>query len=349
MGALPFAACLVFPAAALAGLRLGGAWHLLVPAVAFVLLPLADALVGTRDFRGEPAGQARAYRAVTYAVALAQSAFLLLAAREMGRGGGVWEWTAFVLSAGIVTGGIGITLAHELCHRSSRLETLVGQALLLQVCYMHFGLEHVAGHHRRVATPEDPASARPGESLYAFLPRTIAGSWLSARAHEAARLSRKGLPAWSPENRLWVWTLLPAALVLALGAAFGPLAGVFFLMQSAVAVLLLETMNYIEHYGLRRRRLEDGRYEPVTTRHSWNSAHALSNVMLFRLQLHSDHHAYPGRRYQELRHRPESPQLPQGYPAMLLLALAPALWRRVMDPRAERARREPPVPAAAAA
>jgi alkane 1-monooxygenase len=243
------------------------------------------------------------------------------------------EIVGVVLSVGMSGGIIGITVAHELIHRQSRVDRWLGGALLAMVSYLHWSIEHVAGHHHRVATPADPATARLGESLPVFLVRSTAGGLASAWTIEAARLARHGAPSvW--KNRVLWFMLAPCALAAALGLWLGPRAVAFFFAQSLVAIALLEIINYIEHYGLVRRELSPGVYERVTTAHSWNSAHRLTNALLFNLQRHADHHVWPRRPYHMLRHHPESPQLPTGYAGMALLAMVPPLWRRIMDPRA---------------
>jgi alkane 1-monooxygenase len=204
---------------------------------------------------------------------------------------------------------------------------------LAQSGYGHFFIEHNRGHHVKVATPEDPASARLGESFYAFLPRTVSGSLRSAWELEATRLGRLGSGPWTPRNDIltaWAMTIvLYAALVAVFGIAILP----FLVIQAVIGFSLLEVVNYLEHYGLLRQHREDGRYERTRPEHSWNSNSAASNVLLYHLQRHSDHHANPVRRYQALRHVEEAPQLPTGYAGMIVLALVPPVWRRTMDHR----------------
>lgn len=226
-----------------------------------------------------------------------------------------------------------IGVAHELMHRDTWLERRLADLGMISVSYPHFCVEHVYGHHRNVGTREDPATARLGESLYAFLPRTLVGSLRSAWGIEARRLARAGRPAWGPGNRVlagWaVWAVTVGGIGLWLGA-WGVAA---FLAQGAIAVLLLETVNYVEHYGLEREIGPDGRPVRVAPRHSWNSSHAVANALILNLSRHSDHHAHPGRRYPDLRHLDDVPQLPASYPAMMILAALPPLWFAVMDGR----------------
>ena len=213
------------------------------------------------------------------------------------------------------------------------LAALAGGLLLAAVCYAGFKVEHVRGHHVHVSTPEDASSSRYGQSLYSFLPHAYKHNFLNAWRLESERLKRKGLPALHWRNELIWWYAISALFLLGFSLAFGWLGAIFFLGQSVMAFTLLEIVNYVEHYGLHRRRLDNGRYERTTPEHSWNSNFLLTNLFLFHLQRHSDHHAYAKRRYQVLRHYDSSPQLPNGYAGMIVLALFPPLWRAVMDPK----------------
>ncbi|PWY55896.1 alkane 1-monooxygenase [Legionella qingyii] len=243
------------------------------------------------------------------------------------------EFIGFSLSIGLLTGGIGITLAHELMHKNSMIDQLLSKILLVTVCYGHFFIEHVRGHHVHVATPKDPATSRLGESLYHFLPRTIIGSFRSALNLERKRLNRLGYPWYHLTNQFWWIISMPIILATALFYFGGWMVLLFFIIQSLTAFILLEIINYIEHYGLERKKLANGAYENVSIQHSWNASHWLSNMLLFHLQRHSDHHVHGARPYQLLRHIETSPQLPSGYLGMIILALFPSLWRKVMDKR----------------
>lgn len=305
---------------------LGMPWITLV--ITFLLIPLLDAAVGAPG-PGPRAVPAFARWIPRLQLPL-QIALLVQAVRIAPR----LEWgqlVVFALAVGTVTGSLGITIAHELGHRSSRLDRFIAKALLVTVCYGHFFVEHVRGHHVRVATPEDPATAPRGMSVYRFIVRSVIGSYLHAWKLEVMRLERKGRRAW-PENWVLVGTLLSLALAVAAGWAAGVHGVALFVLQAAWAFVLLEIVNYIEHYGLQRRRI-DGKYEPVREEHSWNADFTVSNWILFNLQLHSDHHAHMERPYEALRTVPGAPQMPAGYPAMVLLALVPPLWFATMDPR----------------
>ena len=345
LGFLPFGLVFVPVALAVAGLAWGGAWTWGTVAFVFGLVPLADLVLGRNTRNPEPPAYEApiayaGYRAMSWLVVPALLGLTVAAAWAVThRAFAPWELAGLVLSVGVAAGGLGITVAHELIHKASAFERTLGQLLLLNACYMHFYIEHLIGHHGRVATPDDPASARLGESFYSFFPRTVVGSFRSAWGIEAARLARLGQGPWGPANRMLWYVALPLAAAGALGAAWGPAAGAFYLAQGVVAFSLLEVVNYLEHYGLERAPLPNGRYERVAEHHSWSCANRLTNWFLFHLQRHADHHMNAMRRYEALRHFEHAPELPTGYAGMIWLALVPPLWRRVMDPRAEAVRR----------
>jgi alkane 1-monooxygenase len=242
---------------------------------------------------------------------------------------GLWVVVALGIGVGSVTGAQGITYAHELGHSRSRVDRALGWALMASVNYSHFMVEHYRGHHPRAATHADPASARRGESLWRFLPRTLAGSLRSAWALEARQL-RQLRRGWSRSALMWV-TLALAVWLVFLVAVFGPAALLFWLVQSVYAIFLLETINYIEHYGLSRAEV-NGKREPFGVMHAWNADHWLTNCMIANLQRHSDHHMHAWKPYPTLEALP-GPQLPTGYAGCLMLATVPPLWFRVMHAR----------------
>lgn len=236
------------------------------------------------------------------------------------------ERAFLVFDAGLAS-SMAINVAHELMHRSSKHEQRLAELLMASTTYTHFCVEHVQGHHKRVGTPADPATSRLGESLYQFLPRSLWGGLVSAWGIERQRSGT------GPQNRLVQYAIFQLLLLATLGAALGPLGLLAFLGQSLVAILMLETINYIEHYGLVRDEISPGRFGRVQPHHSWNSSHRLTNWFLLNLARHSDHHAYAARSYADLRHYDDVPQLPASYTAMMLLATLPPLWFRVMDGR----------------
>jgi alkane 1-monooxygenase len=315
----------------------GGFWFF-GPALVFVAFPLLDIAIGM-DATNPPDSvlrfleQDRYYRWCTYVFIPIQYGGLVLACWLWSSGDlAVIESLGLALTMGVV-GGIAINTAHELGHKRAGSERWLSRVALAQTGYGHFFIEHNRGHHVRVATPEDPASSRLGESFWAFLPRTVAGSLRSAWGIEAARLDRLGKPHLSRHNDILGAWAMTVSLFAVLTLAFGPVVLPYLLIQAVLGFSLLEVVNYLEHYGLLRQKREDGRYERCLPEHSWNSNNVASNVLLYHLQRHSDHHANPTRRYQALRHVDEAPQLPTGYAGMIVLAWFPPLWRRVMDPR----------------
>ncbi len=307
------------------------------PLLVFVFFPLLDIVVGM-DARNPPDSvikwleQDRYYRWCTYIFIPIQYAGLLFACWLWSNGGlSTFDSIGLALTMGVV-GGIAINTAHELGHKRASLERWLSRVALAQSGYGHFFIEHNRGHHVRVATPEDPASSRLGESFWAFLPRTVIGSLRSSWGLECARLDRMGRSHWTLRNDILGAWAMTVALFAALTMVFGLVVLPYLLVQAVVGFSLLEVVNYLEHYGLLRKKREDGRYERTLPEHSWNSNNVASNVLLYHLQRHSDHHANPTRRYQALRHVDEAPQLPTGYAGMIVLAWFPPLWRRVMDP-----------------
>ncbi len=242
------------------------------------------------------------------------------------------DYVGLTLSVGAMN-GIAINTAHELGHKHDKTERLLAMAALVPTGYTHFAVEHNFGHHKRVATPEDPASSRMGESFWKFLPRTVIGGFKSAVKIETERLERKGKGFWSLENELLQGWAMTAAFFGATTAICGRRAVPFLLAQGAYGASLLEVINYVEHYGLKREKLPNGKYVRTSPEHSWNSNNIVTNLFLYQLQRHSDHHAHPSRSFQALRHFESAPQLPGGYASMLLPAYVPSLWYKIMDER----------------
>ncbi len=342
--AIVFVVPALMPLAAWLGARSGHpglfAWFPLF--FLFVLLPLADQAVGHDPGNPAPADEAtlaadRWFRLLTLLAVPVQYAVLAWSLRHWAQAGfGLAGGIGWLLSLGLVGGVLAINVAHELIHKDTRLERAAGGLLLASVGYQGFKVEHLRGHHVLVATPEDASSARFGQSLWRFLPRALLHNTRNAWRLEAERLRRRGLRGWHWRNELLGWSALWLGLAGIAFAVLGMPGLLAFVVQGLVAACALEIINYVEHYGLSRRRLADGRYERTTHLHSWNADFALTNLLLFHLQRHSDHHAHASRRYQVLRHHPDSPQLPGGYAAMFVLALFPPLWFRVIHPRLER-------------
>ncbi|MGL5808584.1 MAG: fatty acid desaturase [Nocardioides sp.] len=333
---------LAFVSAGMHGLTGWSVWFWIGPIVVLVLVPVID-LVAGRDGSNPPdelieaLENDRYYRWIVFAYLPVQYAGLLLsmwliAGGDLSRA----DKVGLAVTVGFI-GGIGINAAHELGHKKESHERWLSKIALAQSCYGHFYIEHNRGHHVRVATPDDPASARLGENFYQFWPRTVGGSLRSAWRLEKRRIARRGNrhPFRIGNDVLNAW-LMSVVLWSGLIAWLGWLVLPYLLLQALIGVTLLEAVNYIEHYGMSRRRVGAPgreRYERVDPTHSWNSNNIATNVLLYHLQRHSDHHAYPTRRYQVLRDYRESPVLPTGYAGMILLALVPPLWRRTMDRR----------------
>jgi alkane 1-monooxygenase len=229
--------------------------------------------------------------------------------------------------------GIAIVTGHELGHKHESHNRIGAMLALAPTFYTHFAVEHNFGHHKRVSTPEDPASSRLGESFWKFLPRTVIGGFKSAVEIETKRLERKGKGFWCVENELLQGWAITAGFVGVTTAICGKGAIPFLVAQGAYGASLLEVVNYIEHYGLLRQKDENGKYERTMPEHSWNSNYVVTNLVIYQLQRHSDHHAYPMRSFQALRHFEDSPQLPGGYASMLLPAYIPSWWSALMDQR----------------
>jgi alkane 1-monooxygenase len=308
------------------------------PFVVFVLIPFLDQAIG-KDAENPPDSAIqwlegdRYYRWCTYLFLPLQYAAIVFSCVQWSSGDlSFAESLGLALTMAMVS-GIAINTAHELGHKREKHEKWLSKVALATSAYGHFFIEHNRGHHVRVATPEDPASSRLGESFWEFLPRTVAGSLRSAIEIERKRLDRLGKPFLSIHNDVLNAWAMTVVLFGALVAIFGVEVLPWLLVQAALGASLLEVVNYLEHYGLLRQRKDDGRYERCLPEHSWNSDNVASNVFLYHLQRHSDHHAHPTRRYQALRHFERLPELPSGYATMILLAYATPLWYRVMDPR----------------
>ena len=306
-------------------------WYLLVPALDH-LLP-ADASNPPPEVVPQLEAD-RYYRILTYLTVPIHYLTLIYCAWVVGTQHLPWySFLGLALSVGVVN-GLAINTGHELGHKTTSVERWLAKTVLAVVGYGHFFIEHNKGHHKDVATPEDPASSRMGENIYVFACREIPGAMRRAWASERTRLARSSLGPWTLRNEVLQPLLITIPLYAGLIAAFGWIMLPFLLIQAFWGWFgILSSANYIEHYGLLRQRRDNGRYEPCQPHHSWNSNHVMSNLILFNLQRHSDHHANPTRRYQSLRAFEDLPELPSGYPLMFAIALLPPLWFALMDPR----------------
>ena len=350
---LPYYIHLILPVIAYKSALFGSHWSFSMIYFIFGIVPIFDYVLGVDVANQRKADQKQLHRAFrfklfTFLVPVCVAGVIV---------GGAWfvtrharhltalEFVGFSLSVGVYTGAIGIVGAHELSHKANWFERLLGRFLMCAACYGHFYVEHTMGHHKDVCTDKDAATARYGENFYAFLPRVIVGEFRSACEIEAHRLRKKGLPWW--RNEIPMYFAATGLLCLGLHWGFpgeargagGYAAVKFFALQATMAVLLFESVNYLEHYGLERRLNADGKtHETVKPQHSWDSPARLTNMVTIKLQRHADHHAHAGKRFQTLQAYEESPQLPSGYATMILLAFIPPLWRYVMHPRLMRFR-----------
>jgi alkane 1-monooxygenase len=315
-------------------------WACYIPLIyAWIIIPVLELL-----FRPDPrnlssaeeevAKQNMTYDLILYAVVLLEFPVLYLFLHSMsdpaltlsdkiGRTG----------SMGLICGTFGINVGHELGHRTKIHEQWLAKLSLMTSLYMHFFIEHNKGHHKRVATPEDPSSARYGEMVYSFWFRSIFFSYLSAWHIANNDCRKKGRSVISLSNEMIQVHFIQAIWVGALYFMFGYPVILYYLSAAVMGILLLETVNYIEHYGLSRKMIQQGKYERAMPMHSWNSDHVLGRIMLFELSRHSDHHYLASRKYQVLRHHDDAPQMPTGYPGMMLLSLVPPVWFSIMNKR----------------
>jgi alkane 1-monooxygenase len=231
---------------------------------------------------------------------------------------------------GLLCATFGINVAHELGHRVNKMEQTFAKMLLLTSLYMHFFIEHNKGHHKHVATPHDPSTAKYNQSLYAFWPQTLIGTYLSAWKIANEEVEKKGKRRWSLQNEMLLFQLIQLTFVLVVLYFFGIKIAILFVVAALIGGLLLESVNYIEHYGLSRTQTSEQQFERVQPHHSWNSNHIIGRLMLFELSRHSDHHYLASRKYQILRSFDNAPQMPTGYPGMILLSLFPPLWFKIM-------------------
>lgn len=303
----------------------------------FIIIPLIEVFLNADEDNLSVAEEEMVrkdpfYDWLLYMVVPVQYVALVIFLFQAGQPGQPWYDIAGKIGVmGLLCGVFGINVAHELGHRTRRHETTMAKMLLLTSLYLHFYIEHNKGHHKKVATPMDPSSARLGEMVYSFYLRSIFLGYVSAWRISNREAGRKGYSAISFHNEMFVYQVVQVAFLAIIFLIFGALVMLMFFAAAIMGILLLETVNYIEHYGLQRKAIAHGKYERAMPAHSWNSNHIIGRVMLFELSRHSDHHYLASRKYQVLRHHDDSPQMPTGYPGMMLLSLVPPLWFRVMN------------------
>lgn len=341
--ALPFWLSLGLIPVAWLGAVQGGWTVVLLPIVTWYFFTFLDALLGLNTENADPQtedGKLTWYRAITLIWAPVQFVTVFGLIWYVSHTGHLSSLEKIVLffGVGVITGTIGINYSHELMHQKNKTERGLADLLLAMVMYSHFRSEHLLVHHRHVGTPRDPVTARYNEGFHRFFPRVLRQSLISAFKAEREMLARRSLPWTDLSNPFFRYWALQGAMLL-LAVILGGWSGLaLFLWQAWIAIWQLELVNYIEHYGLTRKHLGDGKYEHVKPHHSWNAAHKASNWLLINLQRHSDHHYKPDRRFPLLQNYSdaEAPQLPHGYPLMTMAAMIPPLWRRIMNPCVQR-------------
>jgi len=336
---LKYLASYIIPCLTLIGLKLGGGYTYAGVVFAFVVIPLLEPLFNRSEVNlteSEVSSKLsnKFFDLLLYLNLPLIAVILWVFAEFLGSQTlSAFEIIGAVLSVGTVLGANGINVAHELGHRFNKFENVLAQGLLLPSFYMHFFIEHNYGHHRNVATPEDPATARFNEPVYVFWLRSAAMSYADAWKIETQRLKREKKAFFSFGNKMLWFLALQCLYIAVLLVLTTPFIALMLVLAGVMGFLLLETINYIEHYGLVRNKLKNGRYERVRPRHSWNSNHELGRIVLYELTRHSDHHFISSKKYQVLNHHDQSPQLPLGYPTSMLLSLVPPLWFRIMNPK----------------
>lgn len=333
---IKFMSPIVAIALVMASIIAGGIWYFLPIAYGFIAIPLLELFMEPRTdnmskTEEEVAKKDFKYDILVWLIVPIQyimlGIFLYKLSHEPHQW---WEIAGAVSAMGFSCGVFGINVGHELGHRSTWYEQAMSKALLLTSLYMHFFIEHNRGHHKNVSTDEDPASARYGEWLYSFWFRSVRDSWMDAWKLENIRLEKLGKKWYSLQNEMLQYQIIQVVFVGAIWAIFGLTAALGFIGAAIFGFLLLETVNYVEHYGLRRKKIDGEFYEKVLPIHSWNSDHTVGRLMLFELSRHSDHHYIASRKYQILRHFDHSPQMPTGYPGMMVLSTIPPLWFFIM-------------------
>ena len=336
---LKYLTAYLVPITAYYSIHLGGWWSFFTPIFAFGLIPLLEPITGKSNQNLTAAARAEKLKAKFFDWMLYLNLPIVIAVlyffiqRLVFGGLELYEILGMTLTTGIVLGSSGINVAHELGHRKKNAERLLAWLLLLPSFYMHFYIEHNRGHHKNVSTPLDPASAEKGESLYRFWARSTIGGYVSAWRIQKKLLLKGEKSFFSLENEMLFFHFVELIYVFLIGFLFGIKILGWVALAGVIGFLLLETINYVEHYGLRRQLLPSGNYEPVKPRHSWNANQELGRIMLYELTRHSDHHYLASKKYQVLDHHEESPQLPAGYPTCMLMALVPPLWFWVMNKR----------------
>lgn len=336
---LKYLAAFSIPVVAFIGLIFKGSLVYLTPVYAFVIIPLLELIfpVNTKNLTAEEADhhlKRQLFDWLLYLNLPIVYGLVVLGLYESTSANlETYEFIGIIVSVGIVLGVNGINVGHELGHRQNTQERFLGKALLLPSLYMHFYIEHNYGHHLHAATPEDPATARFNQSVYSFWFTSISRQYVSAWRIQQNLLKNQNLKFFSIKNDMFWYHIIHIGYLALVFGVFGMIGLIFAITSAIVGFLLLETVNYIEHYGLLRLKKASGRYERVKELHSWNSNHVIGRIVLYELTRHSDHHFKSSKKYQVLDCHEESPQMPFGYPTSMVLAMMPPLWFRIMNKR----------------
>ena len=339
MNSLKYLAAFTIPLSAYIGIGLGGHWSFTTPVYAFLIIPILEIAL-SQDAKNLP-GESRESKRINpiydwmlYAnIPIVFSLIWIVGTKVSAGNLQSLEYWGFAFSLGIVLGTNGINVAHELGHRQSTPERFLGKLLLLPSFYMHFYIEHNYGHHLNAATPEDPATARYNQSVYSFWFTSVTRQYTSAWRIQKALLNRRGRSFLSFHNDMLWYSFLQIAYLVLLYQLFGGFTALYLWLCGIIGFILLETVNYIEHYGLLRLKMPSGRYERVREVHSWNSNHVIGRIVLYELTRHSDHHYKSSKKYQLLDYHDSAPDMPFGYPTSMVLSLIPPLWFHIMNPR----------------
>jgi alkane 1-monooxygenase len=339
---LKYLAAFSIPVMAFIGLFFQGYWVWATPIFAFVCIPVLELIfpVDTKNLQPEDADSKLKHKLFDWLLylnlpivyGLVLYALVLVSSQPLE----TYEFVGLVISVGIVLGVNGINVGHELGHRQTTSERFIGKALLLPSFYMHFYIEHNFGHHLHAATPEDPATARYNQSVYSFWLTSSIRQYFNAWNIQKKLLKNNNRSFFYIKNDMLWFTLFQIGYLIVIGVTVGTIALIFAVLAGIVGFILLETVNYIEHYGLLRLKTKSGRYERVKEIHSWNSNHVIGRIVLYELTRHSDHHYKSSKKYQVLDCHDESPQMPFGYPTSMVLAMVPPLWFKIMNKRVPR-------------
>jgi len=336
---LKYLAAFSIPLVAVSGLLLKGYWVWATPVFAFVCIPILELIFPVDTDNLDPDEvDSRLKRKVfdwllylnlPIVFGLVIYALFMVVNTPLA----TYEFVGLIFSTGIVLGVNGINVGHELGHRQTTNERFIGKALLLPSFYMHFYIEHNYGHHLHAATPEDPATAKYNQSVYSFWLTSTIRQYFNAWRIQSKLLKTNKQSFISLKNDMLWYTIFQITYLLIIATLLGTTALLFALFAGVVGFILLETVNYIEHYGLLRLKTKSGRYERVKEMHSWNSNHVIGRIVLYELTRHSDHHYKSSKKYQILDCHDESPQMPFGYPTSMVLAMVPPLWFKIMNKR----------------